>query len=145
MFNMFHSECFSCHKRAAAAIDRRINNGRLVERPPLFVAVLRCVFNAARELVQFHKELSTKKKRQEQELEELVALQEALMRERGEEGIVNDAKDSRGEELLDDIRIDQLMKDRDREVAASLKHELQCSMSDNRYASNLLSHLKSFE
>ena len=58
MFNMFHSECFSCHKRAAAAIDRRINNGRLVERPPLFVAVLRCVFNAARELVQFHKELS---------------------------------------------------------------------------------------
>ena len=111
----------------------------------MFVAVLRCVFNAARELVQFHKELSTKKKRQEQELEELVALQEALMRERGVEGIVNDAKDSRGEELLDDIRIDQLMKDRDREVAASLKHELQCSMSDNRYASNLLSHLKSFE
>ena len=98
MFNMFHSECFSCHKRAAAAIDRRINYGRLVERPPLFVAVLRCVFNAARELVQFHKELSTKKKRQEQELEELVALQEALMRERGVEGIVNDAKDSRGEE-----------------------------------------------
>ena len=85
---------------------------------------------------------SAKKKAQERELEELIALREALVRETGFEGVVSSAKDARGDELLDDS-IEELMAKQDRETVDKLKRDL-AAMRNNRYAVDIMAHIDAF-
>ena len=98
---------------------------------------------ATREIVQHHKDLLAKKKAQERELEELIALREALVRETGFEGVVSSAKDARGDELLDDLSIEELMAKQDRETVDKLKRDL-AAMRNNRYAVDIMAHIDAF-
>ena len=129
---------------AGAAIDRRIQNGRLSDRPAAFLSVYAKVLGATREIIGLHKDLTLKQRRQEKELEELVALREAHIRDHGLEGMkIDGILDEKTQACLDSMKIDAMVTERDRVTVAALKADL-LSLTNNKYAVDLMAHIGTF-